>query len=255
MEHARGTLLSRFIGRWTGVSTLLTHRPPSASGEWMRWLDISPGDGFHGHMMEEQPPPFTPQEISALQAAQYAGLGQPQTVKVFGIMHVVFAAFGLLSSVWVVFDSVAGNSFINRGPQTPEMAAQAKAAAAMEQGMMPMTVISTVLTVIVGLLMLKAGILLLKKRRGGLLWSNRYAWSSLASKVVNVALTFIYVMPAANQMFASMPRGAASMPGGMEWIVIGSMLFGLVITAVYPILTLVLLNSPKTKEWFTHQPE
>jgi hypothetical protein len=61
-------------------------------------------------------------------------------------------------------------------------------------------------------------------------------------------------MPAANEMFASLPRGAASIPGGIEWIMIGSMLFGLVMTAVYPILTLVLLNSAKTKEWFAHQP-
>lgn len=205
-------------------------------------------------MMEEQPPPLTPQEVAVLQAAQYAGLGQPQTVMVFGIMHVVFAGFGLLSGVWIVFESVVGNPFLSRGPQTPEMAAQAKAQAVMEQGMMPMTVISTVLTVIVGLLMLKAGILLIKKRRGGLLWSNRYAWSSLAAKAVNLALTFIYVMPAANGMFASLPRGAAWIPR-LEWIMIGSMLAGLVMTAVYPILTLVLLNAAKTKEWFAHQPE
>jgi hypothetical protein len=62
-----------------------------------------PGDGFDGRMMEEQPPPLTPQEIAVLQAAQYAGLGQPQTVMVFGIMHVVFAGFGLLGGAWAYF--------------------------------------------------------------------------------------------------------------------------------------------------------
>lgn len=204
--------------------------------------------------MENQPPPLTPQEIAAMQTAQYASLGQPQTVKVFGILHVVFAALGLLGAVWVVFENVVGNPFENLMPQTPEMAAQAKAQEAMEQGMMPMTVISTILTVIVGLLMLKAGILLLKKRRDGLLWSNRYAWSSLAVKFVNLILTFIYVIPAMKEM-ASMPGPTSAMPPGMmESIMIGSVLVGLAIPAVYPILTLVLLNRPKTKEWFANQP-
>lgn len=204
--------------------------------------------------MEQQPPPLTPQDIAAMQASQYAELGQPQTVKVFGIMHVVFAALGLLSAVWTLFVTVVGNPFMHLGPQTPEMAAQAKAQEAMEQGMMPMTVISTILTVIVGLIMLKAGILLLKKRRAGLLWSNRYAWASLAVKVVNLVLIFIYVMPAMKEMLSSHPGGAATMPGGMEWIMLGSMLGALIIPAVYPILTLVLLNRPKTKEWFANQP-
>ena len=83
-----------------------------------------------------------------MQAAQYAGLGQPQTVMVFGILHVVFAAFGLLSGVWIVFESVVGNPFLSRGPQTPEMAAQAKAQAVMEQGMMPMTAVYPILTLV-----------------------------------------------------------------------------------------------------------
>ena len=70
---------------------------------------------------------------------------------------------------------------------------------------------------------------------------------------MNLALAFIYVVPATKEMVAFLPRGVASIPG-LEWIMIGSMLFGLVMTAVYPILTLVLLNSAKTKEWFAHQP-
>lgn len=202
----------------------------------------------------EQPPPLSPQEIAAMQTAQYSDLGQPQTVKVFGIMHVIFAAFGLLSSVWAVFVIAVGNPFLKLMPKTPEMAAQAKAQAAMEADMMPMTAISTVITVIVGLLMLKAGIMLLKKRRSGLLWSNRYAWTSLAAKVVNIGLAFVYTVPAMKEMASTMPGGAA-MPGGMEWIMIGSMLFGIIIMSAYPILTLILLNRPKTKEWFAAQPD
>jgi len=213
-----------------------------------------PGNGFHGNIMEQQPPPLTPQDIAAMQVAQYAQLGQPQTVKVFGIMHVIFAGFGLLGAVWGIFVIVVGNPFLHFMPQTPEMAVQAKMQEAMEQSMMPMTVISTILTVAVGLLMLRAGVLLLKKRRSGLQWSNRYAWASLASKVVNTVLAFVYTMPAMKEMMASsMPKGA-SLPGGMEWIVIGSTLLTILAMSAYPVITLVLLNRPKTKEWFAAQP-
>ena len=190
-----------------------------------------------------------------MQTAQYSDLGQPQTVKVFGIMHLILAGFGLLSSLWAVFVIVVGNPFINLMPKTPEMAAQAKAQAAMQQDMMPMTIISTIMTVVIGLIMLKAGILLLKKRRSGLLWSNRYAWTSLAGKVVNAALAFVYTVPAMKQMMTTTAGASPPMPGGMEWVVIGSMIFGLVITAAYPIITLILLNRPNTNALFANRPE
>lgn len=48
-------------------------------------------------------PPLTPQDIAVMQVAHYAQLGQPQTVKVFGIMRVIFAGFGLLGAVWSIF--------------------------------------------------------------------------------------------------------------------------------------------------------
>ena len=203
--------------------------------------------------MEPQPPSLTPQDIAAMQAAQYADLGQPQTVKVFGIMHVIFAAYGLLMSVWTVFVLVVGNPFEKMFPQTPQMEAQVKAQAAMEEGMMPMTVISTVLTVIVAAIMLKAGILLLKKRGSGLRWSNRYAWSSLASKVVHIVLTFIYTVPAMEQM-AAVTAGGVMPAGQMEMIMVGTMLVTFVVMSSYPIITLILLNRPKTKEWFANRP-
>jgi hypothetical protein len=204
--------------------------------------------------MEPQPPSLTPQDIAAMQTAQYADLGQPQTVKVFGIMHVIFAAYGLLMTVWTVFVLAVGNPFENLLPNTPQMEAQAKAQAAMEESMMPMTVISTILTVIVAAIMLKAGILLLKKRRASLAWSNRYAWSSLASKVVNIVMTFIYTVPAMKQM-AAVTAGGVMPVGQMEMIMIGTMLVTFVVMSSYPILTLILLNRPKTKEWLANRPD
>jgi len=201
----------------------------------------------------EQPPPLTPQEMTARQTAEYANVGQPQTVKIFGIMHVIFAGFGFLSLIWTVILLTAGNPVFLFMPKTPEIAAQIKAQEAMQGQMMSVTVVSGLLTLVIGSIMLVAGIQLLKKRKAGLKWSNRYAWTSLAGKAVNIVLAFAFTMPA---MKSSLASGGGSLPvGAPEAIMIGSIVFGIVITCLYPILALVLLNRPKTKEWFAAQPE
>lgn len=201
----------------------------------------------------EQPPPLTPQEMTARQTAEYANVGQPQTVKIFGIMHVIFAGFGLLSLIWTVILLTAGNPVFLFMPKTPEIAAQIKAQEAMQGQMMSVTVVSGLLTLVIGSIMLVAGIQLLKKRKAGLKWSNRYAWTSLAGKAVNIVLAFAFTMPVMKNSLAS---GGGSLPvGAPEAIMIGSIVFGIVLTCLYPILALVLLNRPTTKAWFAAQPE
>lgn len=201
----------------------------------------------------EQPPPLTPQEMTARQTAEYANTGQPQTVKVFGIMHLIFAGFGLVGLVWTVVILTVGNPVFLLMPKTPEMAAQVKAQEAMQSQMMTATVVSSVLTLVIGIVMLIAGIRLLKKRRSGLTWSNRYAWTSLAGKAVNTVVAFTSTMPSVK---ASLPSTGGSSPfGAPETLMIGSMLFVIVLSCIYPILTLVLLNRPTTKAWFAAQPE
>ncbi len=189
-----------------------------------------------------------------MQTAQYSDLAQPQTVKIFGIMHVILASLGLLMTVWTVFVLAVGNPFENMFPQTPQMAAQAKAQAAMQEDIMPITVISTILTVIVAAIMLRAGILLLKKRGSGLLWSNRYAWSSLATKAVNIVLAIIYTVPAIKKMAPTMAGGLIPV-GQLEMIMIVTALLSIVVMCAYPILTLILLNRRNTKEWFANRPD
>lgn len=201
----------------------------------------------------DQPPPLTPEEIAARQTAQYAGTGQPQTVKVFGILHLLFAAFGLLGLVWAVLLLTVGNPVFMFIPKTPEMDAQMNAQEAMQNQMMTGTVVSSLLTLVIGIVMIIAGIKLLKKRRDGLKWSNRYAWTSLAGKAVNVVIAFAFTMPVVS---GSLPATGGSTPfGSPETFVVITMLFSILISCIYPVLTLILLNRPTTKEWFAAQPE
>lgn len=189
-----------------------------------------------------------------MQTAQYANAGQPQTVKVFGILHVIFGAYGVLTLPFAILAIFGINPFLAFMPKSPAASAQMEQQAAMQAELLPMTIVGTVIAIVTTAFILTAGILMLRRRRNGLKWSNRYAWTSLAGKAFNVAVTALYTYPMMKEMMSS-ASGGKSMPGAMEGMMIGSMVFGIVITCVYPILTLVLLNRPKTKAWFAAQPE
>jgi hypothetical protein len=201
----------------------------------------------------EQPPPLTPQEVANMQQHM---LGQPQQVKILGIFHVILAAYGILGSAFAVVVAVYGNPFLKLFPKTPAMAAQMQMQAEMQQKMMPATILSVVLTLIIATLMLIAGIKLLKKRRDALKWSNRYAWTSLAGKAANLVIAFAITIPVMREVQGSMASSAPGMPpAAMDTIVLVSTLFGVIVMCAYPILSLILLNRPKTKAWFAAQPE
>ncbi len=197
----------------------------------------------------EQPPPLTPEEITELSSKEYAQLGQPQVVKVFGILHVIFAAFGILSGVWALFVTLFGNPIMKMMAKNPDMKAQVEAQAVIEEQMFSIALVSTFIGLFIACLMMTAGIKLLQKRKNGLKWSNRYAWTSLAGKAFNLVIGLAFTLP----MMKEMNTGTAGV-GAMEGVLIGSIIGGVLVTCIYPILTLVLLNRPNTKNWFANQP-
>lgn len=204
----------------------------------------------------EQPPALTPQEISNMQQHQ---LGQPQTVKIFGIMHLVFAGIGVCGLLWwiaTLLFKLPANPFMPAA-STPQMAQQAQIQAEMQERIMPMTMISNTISIVVIALMIIAGIQLLKRRRGGLKWSNRYAIASLIAKVIGLILTFVYMLPAMTEMMEKMSGPSAMGPAAkiMGPAMIGGAVIGTLVSCAYPVLVLILLNRPNTKQWFAAQPE
>lgn len=175
-------------------------------------------------------------------------------MKIFGVLHLVFGAYGVfsvLSGLVVIF---FGNIFMKAFPQTPELAAQAQAQAEMNDKLMPMNIIATLLTIVVTAFIITAGVTLLKKRRSGLKWSNRYAISSIVMKIIVAVLTVTITYPAMKEMMQSQAPGGAT-SGAMEIGMIGGALIGVLLPVIYPILTLVFLNRPATKDWFANRPE
>ena len=202
----------------------------------------------------DQPPPLTPQEIAARQNAEYANIGQPQVVKIFGIMHLVLGAYGVLTALLAILAMIGFNPFLALIPKSSGATAQMNQQAAMQSEMMPVTIVSTIIAIATTVFIIMGGILMLKRRRSGLKWSNRYAWTSLLGKVVTVFATIVYTIPMMREM-ASSPAGSGMPSGTMETVMIGSAFFGIVLTCLYPVLSLILLNRPKVKEWFASQPD
>lgn len=183
-------------------------------------------------------------------------MGDPPAVKVLAIMHLVFAGFGILMAVWALFIVIVGNPFLKMMPHSPEMDAQIQAQMEMQQKVQPISVTGTFLSLIVAVPMIIAGIRMLKKKRDGLKWSNRYAFASLGAKAVNLILTLVILVPAMQQLSANIvPKSARA--GGIEIMMsgfmIGGAIGGVILSCVYPITTLVLLNRPAIKEWFARQ--
>lgn len=132
----------------------------------------------------EQPPPLSPEELAARQTAEFASIGQPQSVKIFGITHLVLGAYGVLTTLFAIVAMIGFNPFLSLMPKSPGASAQMEQQAAMQSEMLPFTIFSTIIAVATTALIITAGILMLKRRRNGLRWSNRYAWTSLLGKLV-----------------------------------------------------------------------
>lgn len=197
----------------------------------------------------EQPPPLSSEEISALAAQQYAQLGEPQPVKVLGILHVIFGSIGALGALYAVYVLLAGNPFAPEGDaRMMEIQKQ------IEQDTMVYSAVGTVMSVIVTALILTAGIQLLQKRKTALMWSNWYAYASIGTKAVNLIFTMMIIVPMTQKMMQEIAgAGAGSLPGAMGGIMYASMIGGFLVSIIYPVLTLALLNRPHIKQWFANQ--
>ncbi|MES2437845.1 MAG: hypothetical protein V4584_02175 [Verrucomicrobiota bacterium] len=183
--------------------------------------------------------------------------GAPATVNVFGILHLVFAGIGLITAAWAMFIVIAGNPFLNLGETSPELKAQLQAQLAMQEKVNPMSLATSILSILVAIPMIIAGVQLLRKRKNGLKWSNAYVWSSIGAKLVNLVLTITILVPAMKEMTRGIldnSRTPDSFSGIMSGFMAGGAIGGVIISCAYPLTALILLNRPATKAWFASLP-
>ncbi|GAA5483189.1 hypothetical protein [Haloferula sargassicola] len=166
----------------------------------------------------------------------------PTVIKVLGIIHLVFAAMGVLNAIFAIVGMVALGKM--KG-----FAGTAGGSAAFGKYMSEIawvSILNAVFSIGLAGLLLVAGLKLLRHRANALRWSNAYAWTSIATKVVATVISLLVVLPAAHRMNGAI---GSQMPQLQQTITTASSVVGSLVSFVYPILTLVLLNREPVKRF------
>lgn len=194
-------------------------------------------------------PPQPPRDVPDVM------LQEPGSIKVFGVLHLVIAGYGMLMGIislvsTVFFQGLSKSLATPRGVAGPSGAEQEMAMMSYMNELKTYTYASLAFSFALAVMLIIAGIGLLKGREKGRVMSIRYAWASLAAKLIGIVMTVAIVMPATKRMTDTLYQG---MPGGMAntmgSVMQYSQLFGLLITCTYPIIVLVVMKGQKIKEY------
>lgn len=174
----------------------------------------------------------------------------PAAVKVFGILHLVLAGIGLLGGVWAFASNKVMSAFQSADPS---MVIQMKYA----EEMWPVTVMSGIFALGLAALLLVSGLKLVRSQPDGVLWSNRYAWTSITTKVIGLVVAVVYVLPMTHRMMGELVGNTPGLPAGASGAMAGFMksmtavgtVIGPVISCIYPALALYFLSRPAVKAW------
>ncbi|MDE0825207.1 MAG: hypothetical protein OSA48_00185 [Akkermansiaceae bacterium] len=199
------------------------------------------------------------------QAAMSAGLTggppilEPKRIKVFGVMHIVFGGLGLLMSVGSVVMMQFQRAILEKtqSASAPGMEEYNRVSLDLMEKMKPMTYLGLVFTVILGSLLLVAGINLVKSRAKGVKLSNIYTYVSLALKFVGLILFFVMTKPIVDELIDPLMTDADTLMktqlNVLKYTQLATGVLTPVIGAIYPILVLALLNKPIVKRFFAAQ--
>ncbi len=185
-------------------------------------------------MSEENSPYATPQ-------AQQPLTQQPvrsSVPKVMGILHIVFASFGILGSLSAFFTASIFKNIPLTGNQDADVFVSA-----MEK-MLTYTYIDAGVKIILGVLLLISGIKLLKYQASGLKLSNMWAYSRIIWAVIFAVISYSATIEFQQAMVANSP-GAASI---MKTAGTFGLIIGILILCIYPVVSLILLNRPNVKK-------
>jgi hypothetical protein len=194
-------------------------------------------------MTTEPPSPYTPP-----QAVETGPPGLPEqppaVIKVFGIIHLAFAALGLIGAVMSVvgmlFLGKMGSLIEGQGGRDGTTAPFSALEGYMSE-IAWFSVLSTGISVLLAILLIVAGIKLLRQRANAVAWSNGYAWTSIVTKVGSLVITLLFVLPAAARMNQAIGGDAQQAFTGITTVL------GAVASFAYPVVVLVLLNRPAVK--------
>lgn len=191
---------------------------------------------------------------------------EPAAIKVFGIIHIVFAGLGVLMAIFSFVSLLMQEAlarFMNVTTPTAGAADEEvvqkvqELMATMQKDLMLPTIVSILFTMILAVLLLLAGIALVRKRKKAVSISNLYAMASIAFKVIGVVLFFTITKAAQERFYESYTAfleeagspGAAGLTNAMNVTGAVTGILTPVLMMIYPIIALVMLNRPSVREF------
>lgn len=175
---------------------------------------------------------------------------QPQSIKVFGVLHLVFGGIGVFGLLYAVAQLAMPEFFIQMAAAGDENIVDFQRN--LHDKLLIPSIISVVISAILSGLILRAGFLLVKTKKGADKASHLYSWASIGGKAIAVVLALMFTIPATAELVDLMMADLAStgtpdpiMKQTME-IMKGSMavmgILSPVLMCIYPVLSLVLLK-------------
>lgn len=176
---------------------------------------------------------------------------EPSAIRVFGILHLILAGLGLLTGAWSLFANQMNSIFISS--KSPGYEAQLRY---MEE-MNWVSILTGVFMIALAGLLIVAGIKLVRSQPDGIAWSNRYAWISIATKMISLVISVAVLLPAMRRMIGGIMPPPSGMPPGsadafanvMQTMMSVGIVASPIVSCAYPALALFFLNRPQVKEW------
>ena len=189
---------------------------------------------------------------------------EPSAIKTFGVLHVIFGVLGVLSAVFgLVFVVSVGPIFdflaqslgdVEGGGE--ETANLMSLTGEMYKSMRPYYLISSLVSGIVVVFLLRAGVFLLKRKKGAEKASSLWAMIAIAVAIISLPVSLFYVIPHQNdfqnQINESLGMGGTTGATGGTFEVIGTIIgvvIGFVVSVIYPSLALYFLKRKKVTDY------
>ena len=174
---------------------------------------------------------------------------EPGPIKVFGVFHLIFAGLGLITALWSIASTFMPPMFIPK--DDPAYQLQIK----LQQDMMGYTLASIIVILAIVTLLLISGIKLVRSRPDGIKWSAIYSWTSIATKLLTLVVTMIWILPITRSAMRETMEARKNDPTSRRMAAIIEPIIGIsmvatpIISCTYPLLALYFLSRRNVKDW------